>query len=254
MSKNSKICVKIIQNQVDIVPPKLETSTRPQGLAPFLNDYGLTTIIGLPASGKTSLIYNLVMGTKDHKLYNKMFNSVYYISPSQTINIPLDEEKVLDVSSGEELNMQLNNVINTEKDIGEKDDPHHVLVILDDCVSYLSKDKHSLKLFRKLVFNARHTLGRYSALSLWLVSQKIKSVPLEIRSNALQYIMFESNRKEMDVFVDEAFPISEKEGASKILEYCYKKPHSFIFINVKLPRLERVFCNFNQLLIERNCK
>ena len=65
--------IKEIQNNIIIKSPKLSTSNRPVNLSEFLNYVGLQLIIGLSGSGKTSLIYNLLNGTKQNNLYNTFY-------------------------------------------------------------------------------------------------------------------------------------------------------------------------------------
>jgi len=57
-------------NDIKFRGAKMKTVDRPTNLSPFLNHFGLSLIIGLPASGKSSLIKNLLMGTKQDNLYN----------------------------------------------------------------------------------------------------------------------------------------------------------------------------------------
>ena len=55
--------------------------------------------MGLPASGKSSLIKTLLNGTKEDNLYNNVFNSVYYISPSDTMDLNLPDDKIIMLES-----------------------------------------------------------------------------------------------------------------------------------------------------------
>ena len=70
--------MKIIEKPTDIEieGAKFHTASRPKNLNPILNSVNLSLIVGLPASGKSSLIKNLLLNPK---LYNNVFNSVYYI-------------------------------------------------------------------------------------------------------------------------------------------------------------------------------
>ena len=81
--------MKVIENQnnIKVAGAKFNTADRPSNLEPFLNYVNCTLIIGLPASGKSSLIKTLLNGTSESNLYNNVFNSVYYISPSTTMDL-----------------------------------------------------------------------------------------------------------------------------------------------------------------------
>ena len=71
--------MKIIEtkNDIKISGAKINTAGRPEGLAPYLNYVNLSLIIGLPASGKSSLIKTLLNGTKDERLYNNITKHYY---------------------------------------------------------------------------------------------------------------------------------------------------------------------------------
>lgn len=224
---------------------KISTADRPENLSKFLNYNNLTLIIGLPGSGKTSLVHQLLNGTKTDNLYNDVFHSVYYISPSNTVEINIPDEKFISLAD-EELEDILEEIIDNERDLGEEDEPHHALIILDDAVNYLKSS--ALKTFRKLIMNGRHVLGPNSSLQLWLITQKIKSVPLTIRSQANQIFFFDSTKAEKEVLRDEFLPL-DKEEAGQLYKYIFDKPHNFLFTNLQMPKNSRMFKNFNQLLL-----
>ena len=242
--------MKIIEKEsnIEVKGAKFNTADRPENLSDFLNYVNLTLIIGLPASGKSSLIKSLLNGCNGDNLYNNVFNSVYYISPSDTMDLDLDENKIINLDK-EDLSVILQDIIDSEKDEGEEDDPHRVLIILDDAINYINTNKRALSVFRKLVMNGRHILGKYSSVALWIVSQKIKSVPLTIRSQANQIFFFDSTKQEKEVIRDEFTPLDKKES-DKLYEYVFDKPHNFLFINLFLPKFKRMFKNFNQLILK----
>ena len=179
--------MKIIEKDsgIQTTGAKFHTADRPDNLSAFLNYVNLTLIIGLPASGKSSLIKTLLNGTHEDNLYNNVFNSVYYISPSDTMDLNLPDDKMINLDK-EPLENILQNIIDVEEGLGEQDDPHRVLIILDDAINYINTNRKALSIFRKLVMNGRHILGRHSSVALWIVSQKVKSIPLTIRSQANQ--------------------------------------------------------------------
>jgi len=242
--------MKIIENQnnIKVAGAKFNTADRPQNLEPFLNYVNCTLIIGLPASGKSSLIKTLLNGTSESNLYNNVFNSVYYISPSMTMDLRLPEEKIINLGDNDNLAGILQDIIDNENGLGEEDDPHRVAVFLDDAVSWLAQDKNSMKIFKKLCFNGRHILGNNSSLQTFIVSQKIKSIPLTIRSQANQVFFFNSTKAEKAILADEYLPLDKKE-ADLIMDYVFAEPFNFMFINLQLPIKLRIFKNFNQLQI-----
>jgi len=246
--------MKIIerQNDIKVSGTKFKTGDRPENLENFLNYVNCSAIIGLPASGKSSLIKTLLYGTKDSNLYNNVFNSVYYISPSLTMDLKLPEEKLISLGDNDDLAGIIEEIIENEKDEGEEDDPHRVAIFLDDAVAWINGDKASMRIFKKICFNGRHILGKYSSLQTFIVSQKIKSIPLQIRSQLNQVWFFDSTQKEKEVFADEFLPLDLKE-AELLYDYVFDEPHNFMFVNLQLPKNKRIFKNFNQLeIINKN--
>ena len=97
--------------------------------------------------------------------------------------------------------------------------------------------------------DGRHILGKHSSVATWIVSQKVKSVPLQIRSQANQVFFFDSTKAEKSVVVDEFTPLDKKEG-EELMDFVYDKPHNFLFINLFIPKNKRLFKGFNQLILE----
>jgi hypothetical protein len=241
--------IKEIQNNIVIKSPKLSTSNRPDNLAEFLNYVGLQLIIGLSGSGKTSLIYNLLNGTNQNNLYNNVFHSVYYITPSDTVDLNIDPDKVVILDDNDNISNILEEIIENESNKGSDEESHHVCIFLDDCVNYLSTQKNSMKVFRKLVMNGRHILGTNSSVATFLVSQKVRSIPLVIRSQANAIYFFNSTKAEKQVIIDEYMPL-DKSPSQKILDYIFDVPYNFLYINLNLPIKKRIFKCFNQMIFE----
>ncbi len=239
------------QNNIEVSGAKFATADRPENLEPFLNYVNCSAIIGLPASGKSSLIKTLLYGTKDSNLYNNVFHSVYYISPSLTMDLRLPEEKLISLGDNDNLAQIIQEIIDNEKDEGEEDEPHRVAIMLDDAVAWINGDKASMRIFKKICFNGRHILGKHSSLQTFIVSQKIKTIPLQIRSQLNQIWFFDSTQKEKDVFADEFLPVDMNE-ADMLYDYVFDKPYNFMFVNLLLPKSKRIFKNFNQLEIIKN--
>jgi len=223
------------QNNIKVNGTKFKTGDRPKNLEPFLNYVNCSAIIGLPASGKSSLIKTLLYGTKESNLYNNVFNSVYYISPSLTMDLKLPEEKIISLGDNDDLAGIIQEIIDTEKDEGEEDDPHRVAIFLDDAVAWINSDKASSRIFKKICFNGRHILGKYSSLQTFIVSQKIRSIPIQIRSQLNQIWFFDSTQKEKEVFAEEFLPLDLKE-ADMLYDYVFDAPHNFMFVNLQLPK------------------
>lgn len=235
-------------NPIQIKGAKMATGGRPENLSPFLNHVNTSLIIGLPASGKSSLIKTLLNGTKQDNLYNNVFHSIYYISPSITMDLNIPEEKYMELSDDQPLEEIIEEIIENEKNLGEADEPHHVAIFLDDAVAWLNSKKEALRTFKKIAFNGRHILGPHSSLQTFLVSQKIRSIPNTIRSMANQIFFFDSTKSEKEVLREEFLPL-DKQDAELIYNHVFDEPHNFLFVNLQLPINKRMFKNFNQLTV-----
>jgi len=240
--------IKETDSKIKVSGAKFNTGDRPKELSPFLNYVNMSLIIGLPASGKSSLIKSLLNGTKQNNLYNDVFHSVYYISPSGTMDLNLPDDKMISLAD-EPLEQILETIIENESGEGDEDEHHHALIILDDAVNYINTNKNAMNTFRKMVMNGRHILGKYSSLMTMLVSQKIKAIPLAIRSQANQIFFFNSTRQEKEVLRDEFLPL-DKQEANELYDYVFDRPHNFLFVNLSMPKNTRNFKNFNQLTLE----
>jgi len=240
--------IKLIENNIKVKGAKFSTGERPKDLEPFLNHVNCSAIIGLPGSGKSSLIKTLLYGTEDSKLYNNMFHSVYYISPSQTMDLNLPEEKIISLADNDNLAQILQDIIDNETGIGEEDEPHRVAIFLDDAINWINGDKKSMAIFKKICMNGRHVLGPYSALQTFIVSQKIRSILLQIRSQLNQIWFYNSTKKEKEVFADEFLPIDPKES-ELLFDFVFNEPYNFMFVNMLLPKNNRIFKNFSQIEI-----
>ena len=243
--------MKIIEKKsdIEIKGQKFATADRPSNLSPFLNYYGLSLIIGLPASGKSSLIKTLLNGSTKDNLYNNVFHSVWYLTASNTMDLNIPEEKYIVVDGSKPLEMILEEIIETESNIGEEDENHNVAIFMDDLINYIKTDRASMGTFRKMVMNARHILGKHSSLITFIVSQKIKSIPLTIRSQSNQLFFFDSTKAEKEVMRDEFLPL-DKQEANQLYKFIFDKPHNFMFVNLFIPKDRRIFKNFNQLILK----
>jgi len=243
--------MKIIEKKSDIQVngAKFATADRPDNLSSFLNYYNLSLIIGLPASGKSSLIKTLLNGSKTDNLYNNVFHSVYYITASNTMDLKIPEDKYIVLDGSKPLHIILQSIIDNESNVGDEDEPHHVAVFMDDAINFINTNREALNVFRKMVMNGRHILGKHSSLITFIVSQKVKSIPLTIRSQANQIFFFDSTKAEKEVVRDEFLPLDKNE-ADQLYKFIYDKPHNFMFVNLFIPKDRRIFKNFNQLILK----
>ena len=235
------------ENNILVKGAKMTTGDRPKDLNKILNYFGLSLIIGLSNSGKSSLIKSLL---NNKKLYNKMFHSVYYISPSTTMHIDLPEDKIITLDE-EPLEKILDKIIKTEQDENEEDenDPHNVLIVLDDSVNWLKKSAAATRIFNKLTMNSRHILGKHSSIMVWLVAQRIKAIPYTIRSMANSIFFFSSTNEEKNIMMEEFIGLDKKQ-AKDLMDYIFDAKYNFLYINNFMDKNLKYFKNFNQLILK----
>ena len=109
------------------------------------------------------------------------------------------------------------------------------LVVLDDVTSDLKSIEVS-RLLAKIVQNRRHL-----KVSIHLLVQSFISVPLGVRKLITHLALFRSNnKKEVGSLADELLFI-EKKQLEAVLQYTYKEPHSFLFVDVQNQKYYRKF-------------
>ena len=228
---------KIVLSKFDFSCDDVDDSI-PQPLPQTLNFFML--ISGKPASGKTSLILNLI--AKQNKCYNQKFDKIYIFSPSLTTikNSPFDDvppDQVFQELTEIDLKKVQADIANT----GEK-----VLFILDDVVNDMKLKGVQLEL-TKMLMNRRHLAGAGGSTAFILTSQVYNKIPAPIRKTATQVILYSTkNKTEVNTIFDELILIP-REDFYEILKYCFDKPHNFIYIDVNKSYDKMFHKCFNEL-------
>lgn len=216
--------------------------TIPLPLPQALNFFML--ISGKAGSGKTSLILNLLC--KRGKNYNRKFDKVFIFSPSLITmkNDPFSE--IPEEQKFQELDEEiLQAVLDDIKDTGEK-----VLLIMDDVVNDITKNKHLQRLMNKILMNRRHLAGENGSVSVIITTQVYNKIPPPIRKNASHIILYHTkNRKEIDNLFDELILIPKKEFY-EILKYVFQKKHDFMYLDTNKDFDNMIHRNFNQLVYD----
>lgn len=159
-------------------------------------------ISGKRGSGKTSLIFSLL----DNKWRNR-YDSIYLVS--QTARNDSHSKKVLkdlieelepegkfyeDIN--EEVASEILEKIQLSNDNSEKPLKH--LLILDDCISSIPKNKLNSKINRFFINN------RHYKLDTIVVTQKLNSLSTLLRTNTTLISMFSNrNRKDINTMVED---------------------------------------------------
>lgn len=197
-------------------------------------------VIGQPASGKTSLILNLLS-----KYYKKKYDRIYLFSGSlQTL-----PEAFLEKLNEERIFTDLADLEGVIEDLKNNEDKPKTLIIIDDLLKELGENH---KMISGLLWNRRHIAG---GVGLYIIGQKFKAVPTTIRS-AIDTIYFFSmnNKKETNALFEDYINDLDKKQFDEMIKYCLDngKKHSFLFID---KRNGKYYLNFNELkIIEDNNK
>lgn len=218
---NTKHTIRGVKNPNDLKMEGLDE--------PLPNRVFASILVGTAGSGKTSLLINLL--TK-RNAYRRKFHKVYWFSPSFR-TLP---QKFQDMLDPERVFTNLDNLPAIIDSIKKTED--RVLFVFDDCVREIERNK---QIIQDLVFNRRHIGG---GVSLFIITQKLKSIPLSIRSG-MDSVYFYSlrNKKELDNLFEEYTPFLEREEFDGAVRYC-REPYCFLFIDITNAK---IYKKFNEL-------
>ena len=180
------------------------------------------SLCAMRGSGKSELLRFLVMA-EQHKFY-KLFvisptnitNGFYSFVPKENIFNEWSDEWV------ESLLLTLSNINKNKK--SQKDKPHNVLLILDDCCS--NTKFHNSKTFEKIF-----TTGRHFFLSCIITSQFITHIPPSARVNCEFVLVSQLNNNNVQILADE-YTLGNCTRKDFINIYKQSIPnHGFLLIN-----------------------
>ena len=111
-----------------------------------------------------------------------------------------------------------------------------VLLLLDDVVNDIRKNKGVDKALAKILYNRRHITAdggdEANGVSVWLTTQAYNMIPSMIRKVASGLIAFKlKNVKEIQSIFDEYVVGLTKEQFIDILKYVYQTPFDCLYIH-----------------------
>jgi hypothetical protein len=115
------------------------------------------------------------------------------------------------------------------------------LLFIDDMTADLKKSKFVQDTLKKLIYNRRHL-----KLNLIITAQSYNNIPLDVRKNIGNLVLFKPSKKEMEIIFDELIE-SKKDSFEKVMKYAYDEKHNFLFLNVPT---QRIFKNFDEMILE----
>jgi hypothetical protein len=207
-------------------------------LLKLLNVYGFLCVLGRPGMGKTSLTVSFLTQKKP-QIYRKTHHHVIILMPANSIaSMSKNPFKQLpDENIYNELNdLIINDIFN--KIYGYCANNEKTLLYIDDMTADLKKNKFIIDTIKKLIYNRRNL-----KLNIIITAQSFSNIPLDIRKNIQNLILFKPPKKEMELIFDEIIE-NKKELFLKIMKLAFRNKNDFLFINVPS---QRIFTNWDEL-------
>ena len=182
-------------------------------------------IIGARGSGKSNLLLNLMR--KD--MLGKTFKKEHTILFSPSVKLDDTMDKIPAKYKYEKFDpKQIENVMAQQKQIKEdygRAKMPEILIIFDDNITERTFKAGSL--LETLGYRARHL-----NISCIFTTQKFSALARGIRVNATNVMIFEPKKgSELDHIVEEYASKSNRKAFIKMMEYAWKKPYSFFYMN-----------------------
>jgi len=193
-------------------------------LKPPLPFPAIVYIIGLPSSGKTTLLIDLFHNKKNRKYY-KLFDKIYFFSPSQgTLPYPFlipEEQKFNEYNE-----TQIKEVLEKMKTEDEDGTPIINCMIFDDLCMDINESKNSI--MKKVIFNRRHK----NIYGLFITSQRYNKLALKYRQSIPVIIAFPCDRKQQKaIYEDRVEGLMDEDCFYRLCDFVYDNPHNFLMIN-----------------------
>jgi hypothetical protein len=240
--KNKKIKLDIPNFVCDENPIGEHLNNHP--LTKLLNIFGFLVIVGKPSSGKTSFAVSLITNNKP-KIYRKTHHHILIIMPTHSLaslkKNPFDKlpENNLISELNDDTIMQVYKRI---EDYSEKNEK--TLLFIDDMTADLKSSKYIIDHLKKMIYNRRHL-----KLNIIITVQSFVNIPLDVRKNISNLVLFKPSKKEFQIVFDELLE-TKKDLALEIMRSTYKNDnHNFLFLNVPS---QRIFRNFDEYKLDNS--
>lgn len=194
-------------------------------------------VVGVPGSGKTSLVLALIK-----KYYKKKYDRIYFFSGSlQTI-----PETFLEKLNDDRIFTSLEPLGEIVKDLKEDEEKPKTLIVIDDLVKDVLEYQKEVM---NLLYNRRHIGG---GVSVYLITQKLTKIPLSIRAGFDTIYFFSmNNKKELNSLYEDFITDLDRKEFDELIRYINdkKEKHPFLFIDKKNGKY---YNKFNELQIKAN--
>jgi len=212
---------------------------------PLPNLTSFMVFIGLPRSGKTSLMVSLLTSRKP-RIYRGVFDNIILVMPSHSIASlkhnpfkDLDENKIYN-----ELNFEnLSQIFEQIQEYADEDE--NTVLIIDDMTSEL-KNGDIQNLLAQIIQNRRHL-----HVSIWILSQNYLSIPLTPLRKLINYLIFfkPSSAKERNCVFDELAITIPKDDIVTVSKYIWDNSHSFMYLDVLN---QKIYKKFNEIKLSND--
>lgn len=210
--------------------------------APFPKSHFLYLIVGGIGSGKTTTALRLLKIPKENGGFRKAFNRIYVVSPTAKYDDKWDR-LITEVDHEGNYYTECNDdtigeiidkieAYNEEYKAEHKGKSPSNLVIIDDCVDSLTTRKKSK--LDKLILTLRHL-----KTTVFLMSQKLNSIPTLIRAQARCITFFPTINKREEQTLFNEINIDE-EMFKRIMDFC-SDGDDHPFLHVKLGEGKPIF-------------
>ena len=175
VESNKKITISKVEFVCDLVDESI-----PKPL--FQNYNSFLILTAPPRSGKSTWITNCLC--KKGKVYNKKFDRIFIVSPS----LKTAKEDPFACIPEEQIATELTLDFLEHFEAEVKESGERVLLLLDDVVNDIRKNKGVDKQLAKILYNRRHMTANggdeANGVSIWLTTQSWNRIPLFLRKVA----------------------------------------------------------------------
>jgi hypothetical protein len=115
------------------------------------------------------------------------------------------------------------------------------LLFIDDMTADLKKSKYIENILKRIIYNRRHL-----KCNVIITAQSYSNIPLDIRKNITNCILFKPAKKEIEILFEELVE-SKKDTFNDVMRITFDQKHNFLFVNIPS---QRMFRNWDELIFK----
>ena len=197
-------------------------------------------LVGSSASGKSTLLLNLMLKPQ---FYGGYFDEVWHFSETAGIDslakqLKIPKKNQINNFDQDKLKEILEKQRSKVEKGGEASAPK-VCIIFDDCI-------HDQKFLKSAICKEMSILARHFNVMTFFLSQAFKQIPRPIRLSFNCLYIFAGSASERSQIAEEYTPPGwTKKDMFKAMDEAYSEPYSFLQINMRCPKSERLRKNLD---------